>query len=135
VAVAEELHFTRAAERIYVSQPALSKQIKMLERQAGAELFTRDNQGVRLTPGGKALLPHARRVLEERDEAWRAVERAKDRQRATLTVGMSTSPARAGMLPAARDGRASPGPRLRTRLPPDRRHRRSLAELTIVWMA
>jgi DNA-binding transcriptional LysR family regulator len=102
VAVAEELHFTRAAERIHVSQPALSKQIRMLERQVGADLFTRGNQGVTLSSAGKALLPHARRVLAEWDEAWRAVERAKDKQRTTLTVGMSTSPARGGMLPAIR---------------------------------
>ena len=102
VAVAEELHFTRAAERLYVSQPALSKQVRMLERQLGADLFARDRQGVTLTPVGEALLPHARRVLAEWDEAWRAAERAKGRQRATLTVGMSTSPARGGMLPAIR---------------------------------
>ena len=56
VAVAEELHFTRAAERLYLSQPALSKQIRMLERQLGAELFKRDQQGVALTPVGVALL-------------------------------------------------------------------------------
>lgn len=102
VAVAEELHFTRAAERLYLSQPALSKQIRMLERQLGAELFERDRQGVALTPVGAALLPHARRVLAAWDEAGRAVEQAKSRQRATLLVGMSTSPARNGMLPAIR---------------------------------
>jgi DNA-binding transcriptional LysR family regulator len=59
VAVAEELHFTRAAEKLYVSQPALSKQIRALERQLGAPLFDRDQHGVRLTPVGAALLPHA----------------------------------------------------------------------------
>src|ERR1700722_10777547 len=102
VAVAEELHFTRAAERLYLSQPALSKQIRMLERQLGAELFERDRQGVALTPVGAALLPHARRVLEDWDQAWQAAEQAKSEQRATLLVGMSTSPARSGMLPAIR---------------------------------
>ena len=102
VAVAEELHFTRAAERLYLSQPALSKQIRMLERQLGAELFDRDRQGVALTPVGVALLPHARRVLAAWDQAWRATEEAKSEQRATLLVGMSTSPARSGMLPAIR---------------------------------
>ncbi|WP_327354568.1 LysR family transcriptional regulator [Streptomyces sp. NBC_01304] len=100
--VADELHFTRAAERLYVSQPALSKQIRSLERQLGAPLFERDRQGVRLTPAGEALLPHARRVLDEWEAAEGALERAKAGQRATLTVGMSTSPGRGGLLPAIR---------------------------------
>jgi DNA-binding transcriptional LysR family regulator len=90
VTVAEELHFTRAAERLYLSQPALSKQIRMLERQLGAELFERGRPGVALTPVGVALLP------------WEAAEEAKSEQRATLLVGMSTSLARGGMLPAIR---------------------------------
>jgi DNA-binding transcriptional LysR family regulator len=102
VAVAEDLHFTRAAERLFVSQPALSKQIRMLERQLGAELFERDRQGVRLTAVGAALLPYARRVLAEWDAAADAVERAKAEQQATLVVGMSTSPGRGGLLPAIR---------------------------------
>src|SRR6202034_4088059 len=102
VTVADELHFTRAAERLYVSQPALSKQIRMLERQLGAELFERDRQGVALTPVGVALLPHARRVLAAWDEAREAAEQAKSEQRATLLVGMSTTLARSGMLPAIR---------------------------------
>jgi DNA-binding transcriptional LysR family regulator len=100
--VAEELHFTRAAERLYVSQPALSKQIRSLERQLGASLFVRDRQGVALTPAGTALLPHARRVLEAWEAAWTAVEEAKAAQRCTLVVGMSTSPGRGGLLPAVR---------------------------------
>lgn len=60
VAVAEQLHFTRAAEIMFVSQPALSKQIRMLERQPRADLFVRDKRIVELTPAGQALLPHAR---------------------------------------------------------------------------
>ena len=102
VAVAEDLHFTRAAERLFVSQPALSKQIRMLERQLGAELFERDRQGVRLTAVGSALLPYARRLLADWDAASGAVERAKAEQQATLVVGMSTSPGRGGLLPAIR---------------------------------
>jgi DNA-binding transcriptional LysR family regulator len=102
VAVAEELHFTRAAERLFISQPALSKQIRMLERQLGVPLFERDRHEVRLTPVGTALLPHARRVLAEWDTAWDAAQQAKAAQRATLVVGMSTSPGRGGMLPAIR---------------------------------
>lgn len=85
-----------------MSQPALSKQIRALERQLGAPLFVREPQGVRLTPAGTALLPHARRVLAAWDDAAAAVERAKSEQAATLVVGMSTSPARGGLLPAIR---------------------------------
>jgi DNA-binding transcriptional LysR family regulator len=102
VTVAEELHFTRAAERLYISQPALSKQIRMLERQLGAPLFDRDTGGVRLTPVGEALLPHARQVLAAWDRGLAEVERVKGRQRATLVAGMSTSPGRGGLLPAIR---------------------------------
>ncbi|MDF3148982.1 LysR family transcriptional regulator, partial [Streptomyces sp. T21Q-yed] len=72
--VAEELHFTRAAERLYVSQPALSKQVRALERQLGVELFRRGPQGVSLTEAGTALLPHARRVLDAWAEGAAALE-------------------------------------------------------------
>ncbi|HEY2285741.1 MAG TPA: LysR family transcriptional regulator [Streptosporangiaceae bacterium] len=102
VAVAEELHFTRAAERLFVSQPALSKQVRMLERQLGAPLFDRDRRGVRLTPVGQALLPHARAALAEWDRGWAAAEEVRSSQRATLVAGMSTSPGRGGLLPAIR---------------------------------
>src|ERR1700729_1549672 len=116
VAVAEELHFTRAAERLFVSQPALSKQVRMLERQIGAPLFERDRRGVSLTPVGVALLPHARRVLAEWDAAWEAADRAKSQQRATLIVGMSTSPGRGGLLPAIRSRFTAAHPEARVNL-------------------
>ncbi|MFD8043489.1 LysR family transcriptional regulator [Streptomyces chartreusis] len=102
VAVAEELHFTRAAERLYVSQPALSKQVRALERHLGVELFRRDPQGVTLTEAGAALLPHARRVLDAWSEGAAALEAARVAARSTLVVGMSTSPGRGGLLPAIR---------------------------------
>ncbi|GGX27938.1 LysR family transcriptional regulator [Streptomyces chartreusis] len=102
VAVAEELHFTRAAERLYVSQPALSKQVRALERHLGVELFRRDPQGVTLTEAGAALLPHARRVLDAWSEGSAALEVARVAARSTLVVGMSTSPGRGGLLPAIR---------------------------------
>ncbi|MFC9908730.1 LysR family transcriptional regulator [Streptomyces sp. NPDC127197] len=102
VAVAEELHFTHAAERLYVSQPALSKQIRALERQLGVELFRRDQHSVALTEAGEALLPHARRVLAAWGEGAAAVEAARAARRSTLVVGMSTSPGRGGLLPAIR---------------------------------
>lgn len=102
LAVAEELHFTRAAERLYVSQPALSKQVRALERQLGVELFRRDRHGVTLTGAGEALLPHARRVLADWSQGATAVAAARSAQRGTLVVGMSTSPGRGGLLPAIR---------------------------------
>ncbi|MFG3246902.1 LysR family transcriptional regulator [Streptomyces sp. NPDC048187] len=115
--VAEELHFTRAAERLYVSQPALSKQIRALERQLGAELFRRDPQGVTLTEAGAALLPHARQVLADWSEGAAAVEAAREARRGTLVVGMSTSPGRGGLLPAIRSRFTAthPGAALRLR--------------------
>lgn len=116
VSVAEELHFTRAAERLFVSQPALSKQIRLLERKLGADLFERDRQGVRLTAVGSALLPYARRVLAAWDAAADAVERAKTEQQATLVVGMSTSPGRGGLLPAIRSRFSETHPAAKVRL-------------------
>ncbi|KAA5832500.1 LysR family transcriptional regulator [Saccharopolyspora hirsuta] len=104
--VAEELNFTRAAERLYVSQPALSKQIRMLEKQLGASLFRRDRRTVRLTAVGEALLPRAREVLAAWRAAEAAVEEAKAAERHTLVIGMSTSPGR-GLLPALRTRLAS----------------------------
>ncbi|MFD8939133.1 LysR family transcriptional regulator [Streptomyces sp. NPDC059578] len=99
--VAEELSFTRAAERLFVSQPALSKQIRVLEKRLGADLFVRDRRTVRLTAVGEALLPHARAVLAAWRAAEAAVEEAKTAERRTLVIGMSTSPGR-GLLPALR---------------------------------
>ncbi|MEV6110938.1 LysR family transcriptional regulator [Streptomyces sp. NPDC052109] len=68
VAVAEELHFTRAAARLYVAQQALSRDVRRLERELGAELFLRTTRQVTLTADGVRLLPHARRVLAAQDE-------------------------------------------------------------------
>ena len=68
LAVAEELHFTRAAARLYVAQQALSRDVRRLERELGAELFVRTTRQVTLTADGERLLPYARRVLEAQDE-------------------------------------------------------------------
>ncbi|MFD4631854.1 LysR family transcriptional regulator [Streptomyces sp. NPDC058284] len=68
VTVAEELHFTRAAARLYVAQQALSRDIRRLERELGAGLFARTTRQVVLTADGERLLPYARRVLEAQDD-------------------------------------------------------------------
>ncbi|MFK0291349.1 LysR family transcriptional regulator [Streptomyces sp. NPDC090442] len=67
-AVAEELHFTRAAARLYVAQQALSRDVRRLERELGAELFVRSTRRVALTAEGERLLPYARRVLAAQEE-------------------------------------------------------------------
>src|SRR4051812_15943988 len=74
VAVAEELNFSRAAERLYLSQPALSRQIRSLERLVGCELLRRSTHRVELTLAGDALLDRARKVLGELDEAIAAAQ-------------------------------------------------------------
>lgn len=71
--VAEELHFGRAAERLHVGQSPLSQTVRKLEKEVGAELFDRSTRSVALTSAGHALLPHARRVLEELHLATSAV--------------------------------------------------------------
>ncbi|MEV8533532.1 LysR family transcriptional regulator [Streptomyces sp. NPDC051211] len=68
LAVAEELHFTRAAARLYVAQQALSRDVRRLERELGADLFVRTTRQVELTADGQRLLPHARRVLAAHED-------------------------------------------------------------------
>ncbi|MBE8469394.1 LysR family transcriptional regulator [Streptomyces justiciae] len=77
LAVAEELHFTRAAARLYVAQQALSRDVRRLERELGAELFVRTTRQVTLTGDGERLVPHARRVLAAQDELIAAFGQAR----------------------------------------------------------
>lgn len=72
VAVAEEGNFSRAAERLHVTQPSLSFQIKQFEESLPAQLFVRENSGIRLTPAGDALMPYAKQLLRIRDQALEA---------------------------------------------------------------
>ena len=74
IGVAEEQHFGRAAERLHVAQPALSRQIQDLEREMGFLLFDRLPRGVRLSAAGKVLVSDARRILHDVDEAKRYIE-------------------------------------------------------------
>jgi DNA-binding transcriptional LysR family regulator len=86
VAVAEDLHFGRAAERLYVAQPVLSRQIRKLEDELGADLFVRSSRHVELTEAGRQLLHEARPLLAAADAAARRVRRAAEGV-GTLTVG------------------------------------------------
>ncbi|MEV0643113.1 LysR substrate-binding domain-containing protein [Streptomyces sp. NPDC050619] len=87
--LAEHLHFTAAAEKLYISQPALSKQIRALERQLGFPLLERRPREVVLTPQGQALLPKARELVAAWQEAWREARAAGPAF--SLTVGMQTA--------------------------------------------
>ncbi|MEV7613537.1 LysR family transcriptional regulator [Streptomyces sp. NPDC089799] len=89
LAVAEELHFTRAAARLYVAQQALSRDVRRLERELGAELFLRTTRQVELTADGQRLVPLARRVLGAHEELADAFAPARDADR-PLLVDLNT---------------------------------------------
>jgi DNA-binding transcriptional LysR family regulator len=93
LAVAEELHFGRAAERLHVAQPPLSRTIKQLERELGTTLFDRNTRSVRLTSSGQALVEPAKEVLEGLRRAKAAVTAADDGEVGTVRIafaGVST---------------------------------------------
>ncbi len=87
MAVAEERHFTRAAERMRVAQSGLSASVRSLERELGAPLFVRSTRRVELTEAGRALLAEARRTLASVDAARHAVAAVKGLLRGTLSIG------------------------------------------------
>ena len=95
VAVAEELHFRRAAERLHVAQPAVSEQVRKLEAELGVRLFDRTQRSVALTDAGAALLTEAYRVLRQAEVARVAARSASDRP--ALRIGYVPTALRASI--------------------------------------
>lgn len=91
VAVAEEANFTRAAERVNISQSGISAQIRALEREVGSELIDRRSRVATLTVAGKAAIDHARAALDSVAALQRSVDEVNSLVRGTLAVGMVTA--------------------------------------------
>ncbi|MGW1990296.1 LysR family transcriptional regulator [Embleya sp. NPDC001921] len=89
VAVAEELHFGQAAERLRIGQPTVSQQIRRLERELGLALFRRTTRRVTLTPAGHAFLPHARTMLGAADVALDEMAALRTEEAAVVRLGTS----------------------------------------------
>jgi DNA-binding transcriptional LysR family regulator len=89
VAVAEELHFGRAAARLHLTQPPLSRQIMLLEQEVGVSLLDRGGRTVKLTQAGRVFLPEARRMLRLAEESTLAVRRIPAGDGGTLAVGFT----------------------------------------------
>lgn len=98
VAVAEELHFGRAAERLQMTQPPLSRQIQKLEREVGARLLDRDQRSVSLTAAGEAFLVDARRMLATADSALARARRVEEGATGTVRLAFTAGSA-LGVLP------------------------------------
>lgn len=110
VVAVEEGNVTRAAERLSISQPALSQQLRRLERDLSAVLLERSKRGVTLTSAGQAFLPYARRVLQELHEARLVMSEVEGLERGHLTIGTVQS-VNINLMPrvVAEFGRRYPG--------------------------
>jgi len=98
IAVAEELHFGRAAQRLHISQPPLSQQILQLEQALDAQLFTRTNRSVQLTPAGQSFLQDARAVLLQVEQAAGRAARIHHGQQGELRIGFTSSAPFTGLV-------------------------------------
>ena len=99
VAVGEEEHFGRAAQRLRVAQPALSRQIQDLEREIGFQLFDRLSRGVKISSAGKLFLNEARGILQQLNEATERAQRVARGQSGTLRVGFTENSSWRPVLP------------------------------------
>ncbi|WP_030607007.1 LysR substrate-binding domain-containing protein [Streptomyces sclerotialus] len=93
VAVAEELHFTRAAERLRMTQPPLSRQIQLLEHELDVQLLDRTNRTVRLTPAGRSFLNEARNILRQAEAATLAAKQVSAGQAGAIAIGFTAASA------------------------------------------
>lgn len=107
VAVAEELHFGRAAKRLHMAQPPLSQQIRQLEKELGVQLFERSTRSVRLTSAGEAFLGPVRRVLDDLDIAVRVAKSAGRGEHGRVSVGFAGASSHAAIPRLARAVRAA----------------------------
>jgi DNA-binding transcriptional LysR family regulator len=117
IAVAEELHFGRAARRLHISQPPLSQQIQTLEQEVGVVLFERAGHRISLTDAGRELLPRARLVLAQAEAAKTAVQRVGRGESGSLELGFTGSLPFTPVMPRVLHDfrRAYPGVRLQLR--------------------
>ena len=99
VAVGEEQHYNRAAQRLRVAQPALSRQIQDLEEEIGFKLFDRLPRGVKISAAGKCFMEDARRILQQVNEATARAKRVASGQSGTLRVGFVESISWHGVVP------------------------------------
>lgn len=88
IALAEELHFERAAARVGTDQSGLSKRMRSLERELGVKLFSRTTRGTTIAPAGRAYLPYARCIVGKLEQARRAAREAEAGARVALRVGV-----------------------------------------------
>ena len=96
--LAEELHFRRASEKLFLSQPALSKKIRRLEEKINGPLFTRTRRKVSLTEAGRVLLPAAKKLLQEAESALATTRAAVEGRSGTLRIGFGIASV-SGILP------------------------------------
>jgi DNA-binding transcriptional LysR family regulator len=106
VAVAEEMHFGRAAERLHMTQPPLSRQMQLLEKELAVDLFDRSSRSIRLTPAGKAFHDDARRLLQQAERTALSVRKASAGKSGLLRVGFTGGSVNSGLAAVLRAARS-----------------------------